>query len=217
MVGLGDYDSIFEFGLLGSASGWTICLEFRLGSLAYTPGGPSEYILCRWGGKQSRINMVITVVVTPGSSTEQTKASLSARLVNSPFETDVVWDLAPPPSTTDQVYRVAVGVAPNSAPPAERNNLVVRYLNVAGAIASGGAAPLTDVGAGGVWNDTNTADWDPHNDLTILGARPRANVAGESTADGAEGKGARPVLTNFLLYDEYVTSADLLDILGKDV
>lgn len=222
MVGLAEYDSIFEFGATGSPAGWTICLEFRLGSLAYTPGGPSEYILCRWGGKNSRINMVITLVVTPGSSTEQTKASLSARLVNggTPVaETTVVWDLAPVPSTTDQVYRVAVGVGANSAPTpsAERNNLVVRYLNAAGAIASGGAAPLTSVGAGGLWNDTNTADWDSHNDLTILGARPRANVAGESTADGSEGKGARPVLTNFLLYDEYVLSSDLLDILGKDV
>lgn len=219
MVGSGDYDSIFEFGASGSPDGWTICLEFRLGSLAYTPGGASEYILCRWGGKNSRINMVITVVVTPGASTEQTKASLSARLVNNADETTVVWDLAPVPSTTDQVYRVAVGVGSNSAPTPspEQNNLVVRYLNAAGAIASGGAAPLTSVGAGGVWNDTNTADWDSHNDLTILGARPRANVAGEVTADGTEGKGARPVLTNFLLYDEYVLSADLLDILGKDV
>ena len=165
--------------------------------------------------------MVITVVVTPGSSTEQTKASLSARLVNGGDETFVVWDLAPAPSTTDQVYRVAVGVGSNSAPTptAERNKLVVRYLNAAGAIAAGGADDLASpgVGAGGVWNDTNTADWDSHNDLTILGARPRANVAGEVTADGTEGKGARPVLTNFLLYDEYVLSSDLLDILGKDV
>ena len=220
MVGLADYDSIFEFGATGSDNGWTICLEFRLGSLSYTPGTASEFILCRWGGKSQKIHMVITVVVTPGTGSDQTKASLSARLANLTDESTVVWDLTPAPSTTDQVYRVAVGLGSNSSPTPspERNNLVVRYLNSSGAIASGGAAALTGgVGDGGLWNDTNTADWDSHNDLTILGARPRANVAGETTADGTEGKGPRPVLTNFLLYDEYVLSSDLLDILGKDV
>tara|TARA_R100000458_G_C8233141_1_gene214248 strand:+ start:139 stop:813 length:675 start_codon:yes stop_codon:yes gene_type:complete len=224
MKALGNYKTIFELLQVesdatgGHASGWTACLEFRLGSLSYNPGGAAEYILFRWGGKQIEAHVIASVVVTPGTSSSQTTASFRAALVNGDADSTVTFDLSPQPDTTDTVYKVAVAVGGNvssGTPSASQNKLVVRYIHhTSGAVTAGGTALLSGATSAADFHVDSDGE---HSDLTLLGARSRANVSAEANNGGTEGQGARPVLSNFLLYSTFVTDSDLLNILGKDI
>ena len=232
LIGLGNYESIFEIAdATGHATGWTACLEFRLGSLTYNPffkGGVStdpdttEFILMRWGGKTTEAHVVASVIVTPGtgaSSGTQTKATFVFRMVNGAAKSEVTWDLDPVPSSTDTVYKVAVGLGSKTSPtPSEdQKKITVRYLDANGAVQDAGSDEVHTSGHVAASSGFNLGATS-HSDLTLLGTRPRGGVEEESTHRGGKsGKGARPVLTNFLLYAEYVLDADLDDILGQDI
>lgn len=206
LLGLDDYSRLFEFtNAAGSTDGFTVTFEFRPGALTYEAGQDTDVLLWRWGGKSlepyvAGIWRVLADAAIPD-------IEVAFRFQDGATYSEMVW--SPPVPSADTVWYVAMTLASGG---------------------SGGASIRTGNGRGsGITTQDSIADLitdfgldfevesdSKHSDLTILGARERANTEGETDMNTAA-KGARPVISNFVVYSTALNDVELATVLGQEV
>jgi len=194
----------------GSVDGFTVTFEFRPGSLTYEAGQDTDVILWRWGGKNQEgfvagIWRILADAALPSIEVafrfQDTGAGATTQ--------EMVW--SPPVPSVDTVWYVAMTMASGVAGGAS-----IRTGNGRGSGITTQDS-ITDLsGDFGQDFEVESASPTKHSDLTILGARIRANTEGEVGTNNAA-KGARPVMSNFVVYSTALTDIELATILGQEV
>jgi len=210
LLGLDDYSRVFEFtAAAGSVDGYTVTFEFRPGALTYEAGQDTEVVLWRWGGKNGEpfvcgLWRVLADAAVPD-------IEIAFRFQDGATTQEMVWSPSIP--TADTVWYVAMTLASGTSGGASlrsgdgRGGTITTRASIA-TLATTFCATSGD--------DFEVESDGLHSDLTVLGARSRANVAGESgTVDAA--KGARPVISNFVIYTKALNDTELADVLGQEV
>lgn len=213
LLGLDDYSRLFEFTLAaGSTDGFTVTFEFRPGAMSYEAGKDTDVVLWRWGGKASEPYVAGVWSVLASSGTP----SIAIRFLFAGAGTtqEMVW--APALPEEDTVWYVAMTLAAGATGGAS-----IRKGDGRGSGITTIANDPPYVGSIANLATTFNADFlvesdDKHSDLTLLGARSRAEASSENDMNN-EAKGARPILSNFVVYSKALSDVELRDVLGQEV